>query len=119
MARQRVLDRLRFYALLDASVLLRETGGPDVMAAQLAHLRAMAERPNVDVRVVPLDQRAHAGFRGPFKLVGPGPTVVVTEDLSSGFSYRDSPTVVKAHAQLWSYLWEGGRDVAQVELQRT
>jgi hypothetical protein len=119
MARQTVLERLRFYALLDKSVLLRETGGPAVMAAQLDHLRAMAERPNIEVRVVPLDQRAHAGFRGPFKLIGPGPAVVVTEDLSSGFSYRESPTVVRAHAQLWGYLWEAGRDVAQVELQRS
>jgi hypothetical protein len=79
----------------------------------------MAERPNVEVRVLPLDQRAHAGARGAFKLVGPGPEVVVTEDLSSGFSYRETPTVVQAHAQVWGYLWEAGRDVAQVELQRS
>jgi DNA-binding XRE family transcriptional regulator len=118
LARQTVLERLRFYALLDESVLLRETGGPAVMATQLDHLRDMAERPNVDIRVVPLDQRAHAGGRGGFKLVGAGPSVVVTEDLSSGFSYRESRSVVQAHARLWAYLWEAGRDVAQVELQR-
>lgn len=119
MARQPVLDRLRFYALLDASVLLRVTGGPDVMAAQVAHLRTMAERPNVDIRVVPLDQRAHAGARGAFMLLGSGPTAVVTEDLSSGFSYREVPSIVRDHSRLWGYLWEAGRDLAEVELQRS
>ena len=116
--RQRVLDSLRLFALIDASTLRRETGGPAVMDAQLAHLRSMAERPNVAVRVLPLCERAHAGARGAFTLLtadGPDPFMACCEDLA-GIRYIETPTVVAAHSALWAYLWEVGLDVEKVEL---
>ena len=59
LARQRVLTRephpLVLSAVIDESVLWRVAGDRAVMATQLDHLVHMADRPNVDVRVLPLD----------------------------------------------------------------
>jgi hypothetical protein len=58
MARQQLLTvrnpPLRLSVVLDESVLMRKVGGRDVMYAQLLHLAEMAELPNVEVRVLPL-----------------------------------------------------------------
>ncbi|HMG42748.1 MAG TPA: helix-turn-helix transcriptional regulator [Acidimicrobiales bacterium] len=117
--RQRVLDRLRLYALIDASVLLRETGGPDVMARQLDHLREMNERPNVAVRVIPLDQRAHAVGAGSFTIfTGEDqdmPYLVATNTLM-GPAYHEFPILVAQYAATFSHLWEESDDLAQVDL---
>ena len=71
-ARQQVLDRpdpptMSF--LVDESVLLRAIGGRAVMRAQLEHLLAVAARPHVAVRVIPLALGEHVGLRGPFVLL--------------------------------------------------
>lgn len=51
--------------LLDEAVLQRPVGGPATMRAQLAHLVDTAERPAVQIRVLPLARGAHPGLRGP------------------------------------------------------
>lgn len=122
LRRQQVLTRqpypLRLSALLDASVLLRTTGDADVMAEQIDHLRAMNRRPNVSVRVVPLDGRIHAA-RGAFMLLtAPGgdvPYVVVSETISD-VSYQGSATDVSTHLAAWDHLWELADDLENVEL---
>ncbi|MFJ4621802.1 helix-turn-helix domain-containing protein [Streptomyces sp. NPDC088812] len=56
--RRELLDRPdapQVWAVVDESVLLRVLGSREVMREQLAHLVAMARRPNVTVQVVPLD----------------------------------------------------------------
>ena len=64
LARQAVLDRepdpLRLSVVLDEAVLRRVAGDREVMAEQIDHLVMMAERPNVDIRVLPLDPGTHA-----------------------------------------------------------
>ncbi|MFA1550579.1 DUF5753 domain-containing protein [Actinomadura chokoriensis] len=58
MERQEVLKRdnpLVISALLDASVLRRSFGGPEVMRAQLEHLPTLSELPHVHIHVVPDD----------------------------------------------------------------
>lgn len=50
--------RLRLSAVLDESVLLRSFGGRKVMYEQLKHLAEMAELPNVELRVLPLQSDA-------------------------------------------------------------
>jgi transcriptional regulator with XRE-family HTH domain len=58
MIRQQVLTTrnpsLELSAVLDESVLLRKVGTREVMFAQLRHLAEMAELPNVEVRILPL-----------------------------------------------------------------
>src|SRR5580658_6043449 len=59
MLRQERLTRepvLQLSVVLDEAVLLRRVGDPGVMRAQLEHLAAVADMPNVELRVMPLDR---------------------------------------------------------------
>ncbi|MGH3694841.1 MAG: helix-turn-helix domain-containing protein [Pseudonocardiaceae bacterium] len=73
MDRQRRLDSdrepLQLVALIEESVLDRPVGGPDVMRRQFEHLIAMAERDNVEIRVLPTSLGWHDGGVGAFKLL--------------------------------------------------
>lgn len=63
MRRQERLTRepvLRLSTVVDEAVLLRRIGNPAVMRDQLQHMVNMAELPNVDLRVLPLNQ--HSGL---------------------------------------------------------
>ncbi|RBM13602.1 hypothetical protein DI005_30620 [Prauserella sp. PE36] len=67
--RQDVLDRPdppEVQCVLDEAVLHRKVGGPDVLAAQLAHLAELAKRAGVDIRVLTEESGAHAGTGGSF-----------------------------------------------------
>jgi transcriptional regulator with XRE-family HTH domain len=57
LQRQQVLDRdnLQVSMVLDESVLKRRIGDDTVMYEQLMHLAREADRPNVEVRILPLD----------------------------------------------------------------
>ena len=72
IARQEVLFREdppppRLSVLLYEGVLYHEVGGKEVMREQLAHLLAMAERPNISIQVVP-GPLSSAGSAGSFVL---------------------------------------------------
>jgi inactivated superfamily I helicase len=72
LARQSVLvkdEPLRLSAILDEAALRRQVGGPRVMADQIAHLIAMAERPNVSVQILPFANGAHMAMTGSFALL--------------------------------------------------
>jgi transcriptional regulator with XRE-family HTH domain len=52
--------------LVDEAALRRRVGSPDIMAAQLTHLAAVARLPNLTIQVVPAIE--HAGLLGGFSL---------------------------------------------------
>ncbi len=58
MIRQQVLTSrnppLQLSAVIDEAVLLRKVGTREVMSRQLRHLAEMAELPNIELRVLPL-----------------------------------------------------------------
>lgn len=95
MRRQQVIDReppLQFSVVLDESVLRRRVGDEVVMREQLHRLAQEASRPNVTVRVLPLDAD-HPVFGESFVIFRFGSgndamlqDVVSTEHLRSGFS---------------------------------
>jgi transcriptional regulator with XRE-family HTH domain len=69
--RQVILERPdppHVVAVIDESVLHRLIGSPQIMADQLAHLAAQAERPNISVQVLPSETGANAGLSGAFDL---------------------------------------------------
>lgn len=70
-ARQAVLGRrkLQFLAIIDESAIRRPIAESGVMRRQLRHLVDAADRPNVTVRVVPLQAGPHVGLRGPFAIM--------------------------------------------------
>ena len=90
MSRQRVLTRenpLQLAVVIDEAAILRMVGGPQVMREQLAHLAAMAARPNVSVQVLPLAAGAHPATTGEFTILGfpqlIAPDVVFLENMTS------------------------------------
>jgi hypothetical protein len=50
-------------------VLRRRYGGRDVLRGQLEQLLVIAEKPNVEIQVMPLDCEVSAGVDGPFTVV--------------------------------------------------
>lgn len=67
--RQRILDATappHLTAILDEAALRRPQGGPRVMAEQLEHLLVMAQRPNIELRVIPFDHGGHAAVSGTY-----------------------------------------------------
>ena len=57
MRRQQVLQRdgLRVEVVLDESVLQRKIGDANIMRTQLMYLAEIADRPSIDLRILPLD----------------------------------------------------------------
>jgi transcriptional regulator with XRE-family HTH domain len=95
MRRRQVLDRegLELIVVIDESVLKRRVGNNAVMYEQLQNLAKDADRPNVTLRVLPLDTQ-HTVFGESFVIFGFGTDsddavlqdVVSTEHLRSGFT---------------------------------
>jgi len=94
LRRQQVLDRqgTQLSVVLDESILRRRIGDESVMYEQLQRLAREADRPNITVRVLPLDAQ-HTVFGESFVIFGFGADssamlqdVVSTEHLKSGFA---------------------------------
>jgi hypothetical protein len=74
MGRRDILTRSRrpaeLTAYISSDVLVHPVAAPDVMVDQLRHLLEMAQRPNVEVRIVPSTVRGyHPMLAGPFLLL--------------------------------------------------
>ncbi|GAA3753068.1 helix-turn-helix domain-containing protein [Salinactinospora qingdaonensis] len=88
MTRQRVIEGENPTALsviLEEAVLRCPTGGPAIMAEQVRHLCVMAERPNIELRVLPFDSGAYPNPGGEFtlfKLADPFPEVVHVDSVA-------------------------------------
>jgi transcriptional regulator with XRE-family HTH domain len=112
LARQAVLDRepdpLELHCIIDESVLNRQTGTPEVMAAQLDHLASVAAKPTVLIQVVPASGGVmHSASFGSFTLFTAAdkarPYMACTEDLGS-IHYQDSRHAIEAHTGLFDHL---------------
>lgn len=55
--------------VLDEAALVRQIGGPETMAKQVEHLRALDARPNVSIRVLPFTAGATAANKGGFTIL--------------------------------------------------
>jgi hypothetical protein len=74
--------------LLDYFALLRQVGTPDVMAAQMRHLTALASLPHVTIQVIP--GTAHAGLAGGFTVTDHG---AYAESVTHGQVFETAETV--------------------------
>jgi transcriptional regulator with XRE-family HTH domain len=106
MTRQRaVFERnppVRLCAVLGAGALARQVGGPDVLRAQIAHLRTVAEDEQADLRVLPWETGAHAATAGPFVLMryeNPDDPTVVYAPTTVGSSYFELPRQVERYGR--------------------
>ncbi|WP_051713380.1 helix-turn-helix domain-containing protein [Actinoalloteichus caeruleus] len=102
VGRQAILsgESVTLTAFVDEQVLRRPVGGPAAMARQLRHLARMATRPNVVVRVIPVDVGAHPALRGPslvLEFARGGPVVHLEHCLSDAF--LTDPAQVRPHVE--------------------
>lgn len=98
-------DALVLDVILDEAVLRRPIGGPEVMRGQLAALLEAAERPNISIRVVPLEA-------GDYPSIGNGsvtifefprsidPNVAFTESFAGGIFIEDLGEVRRCSFEL-------------------
>jgi transcriptional regulator with XRE-family HTH domain len=104
MQRQQILDRPTppsYHVILDESVIRRQVGSADVMAAQLEHLLRRAEQSHVTVQVLPFASGAHSvalssfivfgGFGGP----DPSLDVVFLEHPVGSLFLEDAPVLAE------------------------
>ncbi|MBE1490177.1 helix-turn-helix domain-containing protein [Plantactinospora soyae] len=69
MERQAVLDRdepPQFFVVVDEMVIRRLCGSREVVVAQLEHLMDLAERPNINLHVIPTTLGLYSGLAGAF-----------------------------------------------------
>jgi len=71
MERQDLLTREdppALHCVMDEAVIRRVIGSPDVMRRQLRHIKEMARRPNVNLRIVPFSYGIYPRLRVPYVL---------------------------------------------------
>ena len=109
MARQTLLTRMtapRFLAVIHEVALRIPVGEPGVMKRQLRHLLAIAERPNIDLQVVPISAGAHAGLRGPFVILdfAEEPSLAFVENHDTGIFLEEDADIAGYRQALRSIL---------------
>ncbi|MGX7675571.1 helix-turn-helix domain-containing protein [Plantactinospora sp. DSM 117369] len=96
MERQRMLDDPdgpRSETIIDEIALRRQIGGPSLLRRQLLHIGEVAQRPHVEIRVLPSRVWLHPGVDGSFwlfRMPKPYPAVAYQENLA-GRMYLESP----------------------------
>jgi transcriptional regulator with XRE-family HTH domain len=109
LRRQELLHQptpLTLRAILDESALRRIIGGPQTMRAQLRHLLAVGEQPNVTIQILPFLAGPHAGLDGPFTLIefpGHDPEVVYVEG-PAGNIYLEKPRDLRRTNSIFDHL---------------
>lgn len=107
LARQKRLagdQPLHLWAVLSEAVLLQRVGGAEVMNAQLKHVLASSENPNVTVQVLPFSRGAHASMFGPYVVLGfpeEGALDVVLADNPSGSMWLEREADVSRYQDLF------------------
>jgi len=122
LRRQRILDRRnapKLDVILGEAALMRSPD-PAVMAEQMAHLDELSQRPNISVRVFPLNvlhRSVDCGSR--FTILtfakdrrgSAEPPVVFTDNLT-GAAYLDKPEDHEAYTSVWDDAWQVALDPA-------
>jgi transcriptional regulator with XRE-family HTH domain len=107
LARAGVLNRqpdpLELSLIIPWYILHQVAGDATVMAGQLDHLTALAERPNVDLRILPRGQ-TKVSVPGTFTVLqtaGASGPDLAAEDGLRGFRYHDEPSAVADFVNLF------------------
>ena len=123
--RQAVLERdppLRFWAVIEESVLWRPIGGAQVLREQLGALIEAIRRPNITLQIIPLGSAGHAATGGAFSVLrfpqADLPDVVYLEHLTSAL-YLDKRDDADAYTRVLDNLAVSGPPPQQAEQQLT
>ncbi|MEV6949244.1 helix-turn-helix transcriptional regulator [Streptomyces sp. NPDC051172] len=118
MQRQRILDRPApptYHVILDEGVLRRRVGSPDVMSAQLDHLLARGQEPNVSIQVLPFSKGAYTAALNSFIIfggfAGPDPSLdVVFLENQVGSLFLEEAPAVEEYTKGFAYLRQEALD---------
>ena len=123
--RQAVLERdppLRFWAVVEESVLWRPIGGTQVLREQLGALIQAVRRPNITLQIIPLGSAGHPATGGAFSVLrfpqADLPDVVYLEHLTSAL-YLDKRDDIDAYTHVLDNLAVSGPPPQQAEEQLT
>ncbi|GAA3603520.1 helix-turn-helix transcriptional regulator [Kineosporia mesophila] len=102
------IGRARLSFVIGEEVLARQVGGAEGMRDQVAFMRGLDERDDVEIRVLPFAVGAHPGGRGEFNLLtfpdsSEEPPLVYVEGYLSG-QYSSDPEVVADLADRFAVL---------------
>lgn len=90
--------------VLNEGVLVRRVGSPDIMRAQIEHLRKKRDRDNVVVQVLPFSAGAHPAMVGPFTMLtfldAADPGVVNVENHTGAHAF-EKPEEIQAYEEIW------------------
>jgi transcriptional regulator with XRE-family HTH domain len=90
--------------ILGEGVLFRPVGSESVLKGQIEHLRQMAKRGNVDIRVLPFSVGAHAAMAGAFRIMDfddPEDPDVVYLETHVGAMYLEEPDEVEEYRRIF------------------
>jgi hypothetical protein len=109
MIRQGLLTRdppLRLSVVIDEAVLLRKIGDRGLMHAQLQHLTAVADLPNVELRIMPLSGRETSLVADSFAILSFGPQATgEAGKLSDVVSTENVTTELYVEGETGTYLY--------------
>jgi transcriptional regulator with XRE-family HTH domain len=94
--------------VLGEGVVTRPVGGPDVLKTQIEHLRNLARRDNVDIRVLPFSVGAHAGMAGAFRVLDfedPEDPDIVYLESHVGALYLEEAEEVGEYRRVFELIW--------------
>lgn len=101
-------DTLRYWVLLDESVLYRHVSSRQTMREQLDRLVELSELPHVTIQVIPFTAGAHVGFDSTFRLMefdhdsGIADTIFVEHQM--GLFYLEADKVVRRFREIIDHL---------------
>jgi transcriptional regulator with XRE-family HTH domain len=111
--RQHILNNrtppLRVIAVLGAGVLARQVGGPEVMTEQIERLHVLAQRDNIDIRVLPWEAGAHAAMVGAFTILDfddPDDPAVVYLETQTGARYLEKADELAEYRRIFELTYE-------------
>lgn len=112
----RAPEPLALHALIHEAAVRTIVGGPVVMGAQLDHLLAATELPNVTVQIVPFDYGAHGAMTGPLFLLSfpeeDDPDSVYAESVI-GLDTVEKPEDVAGLADIWQAITDSAPSPAK------
>ncbi|GAA1809810.1 helix-turn-helix domain-containing protein [Planosporangium flavigriseum] len=97
----------RLVTVLGEGALTRPVGGAAVLEAQIAHLRQVARRDNIEIKVLPWSVGAHAAMAGAFRILDfddPDDPDVVYLESHVGALYLEEPAEVDEYRRIFELI---------------
>jgi hypothetical protein len=97
----------RLVTVLGEGALTRQVGGEAVLEAQIDHLRRVARRANVEIKVLPWSVGAHAAMAGAFRILDfddPDDPDVVYLESHVGALYLEEPAEVNEYRRIFELI---------------